>query len=107
MNMWKQILAGFIVSIPLAPLPAQTPLSNDERAVRAVVQQIADTAHGQDASARDSLFADDAQITNAFGNRAQGREEIDDFGRACSRQACFGLRRTTRRASASVFSRAS
>jgi uncharacterized protein (TIGR02246 family) len=93
MNMWKQIATGFIVSIPLAPLSAQNALSNDERAVRAVVQQIADTAHGQTATARDALFADDAQITNAFGDRAQGRQEIDDFWKSMFETGMF---RTTK-----------
>jgi uncharacterized protein (TIGR02246 family) len=89
MNMWKQVVAGFIVSIPLAPSFAQNAPSNDERAVRAVVQQIAETSHGQTATARDSLFADDAQITNAFGNRAQGREEIDNFWRSMFETGMF------------------
>jgi uncharacterized protein (TIGR02246 family) len=74
-----QILAALVALAPFGSVGAQAPFSDDERAVRSVVRQIADTAHGQSASAREALFADDAQIINAFGNRAQGRKEIDSF----------------------------
>lgn len=77
--MWKQVVTALAVTIPLTPLAAQDAYSNDERAVRAVVRQLADTARGETATSRDALFADDAQITNAFGNRAQGRRQIDEF----------------------------
>jgi uncharacterized protein (TIGR02246 family) len=77
--MWKQFVGALIIAIPLAPACAHNASSNDERAVRAVVQQLADSARGQTATSRNALFADDAQITNAFGNRAQGRAQIDDF----------------------------
>jgi uncharacterized protein (TIGR02246 family) len=77
--MKSYILSTFIALIPLTSVGAQPAYSNDERAVRSVVQQVADTASGQSASAREALFADDAQIINAFGNRAQGRKEIDSF----------------------------
>jgi uncharacterized protein (TIGR02246 family) len=77
--MRMQILAAVIALIPFGSVGAQVPYSDDERAVRSVVQQVADTAYGQSASAREALFADDAQIINAFGNRAQGRKEIDSF----------------------------
>lgn len=77
--MRAHILVAVITLIPFAPVVAQPPSSADDRAVRSVVQQIADSAHGQSASAREALFADDAQIINAFGNRAQGRKEIDIF----------------------------
>lgn len=77
--MRMQLLAAAISLVPIAPAGAQALYSADERAVRSVVQQIADTAHGQSASAREALFADDARIINAFGNEAQGRKEIDAF----------------------------
>jgi len=77
--MRMQVLAGIAALIPLGSVNAQASYSDDERAVRSVVQQVADTAYGQSASAREALFADDAQIINAFGNRARGRKEIDAF----------------------------
>lgn len=78
-QMWKRFLAAFIAIIPFTPALAQHSYSNDERAVRAVVQQLADTARGESATSRNILFADDAEITNAFGNRARGRSQIDAF----------------------------
>ena len=77
--MWKEIVAALIIATPLTPVSAQNAYLNDERAVRALVQQLADTARGETATSRDLLFADDAEITNAFGNHAQGRAQIDDF----------------------------
>lgn len=77
--MLKHLLAALIICVPVATVSAQPKLSSDEREVRAVVAKLADTVHDQTAAARDALFADDAQIINAFGNRAQGRKQIDDF----------------------------
>ena len=77
--MRTHILSAAIILIPFGSVGAQTPYSADEQAVRSVVQQVADSSHGQSAAAREALFADDAQIINAFGNRAQGRTEINSF----------------------------
>jgi uncharacterized protein (TIGR02246 family) len=77
--MRAHFLPALIALVPFGSVGAQAPYSDDERAVRSVVQQVADTAYGQSASAREALFADDAQIINAFGNHAQGRKEIDSF----------------------------
>ena len=87
--MWKQIVAAMIFCAPFTPLTAQHTYSNGERAVRAVVQQLADTSRGETATARDALFADDAQIINAFGDQAHGRKQIDDFWRSMFETGMF------------------
>lgn len=87
--MWKQVVAVMILSAPSVPLMAQNTYSADERAVRAVVQQLADTSRGETETARDELFADDAQITNAFGNQARGRRQIDDFWKSMFETGMF------------------
>lgn len=53
--------------------------AEDEKAVREVVSKIANTVQDESARTRAALFADDAQIINAFGNKAEGRKEIDEF----------------------------
>jgi uncharacterized protein (TIGR02246 family) len=57
----------------------QSRKSADEEAVRTLISQIAGTVQGNGARARTALFADDAQIINAFGERAAGREQIGKF----------------------------
>jgi uncharacterized protein (TIGR02246 family) len=87
--MWKQIVAAMVFSAPLAPLAAKDAYSSDERAIRAVVQQLADTSRGETATTRDELFADDAQIINAFGDYAHGRRQIDDFWKSMFETGMF------------------
>ena len=102
--MKSYILSAFIAVIPVGSVGAQPAYSNDERAVRSVVQQVADTASGQSASAREALFADDAQIINAFGNRAQGRKEIDSFWESMFNTGMFRTAKNEEKVSACIFS---
>ena len=77
----QRILIIFVTFLAMAlSLQAQgNKRLEDERFVREVVNKLADTLDGDKAQARASLFADDALIVNAFGNKREGRKEIDKF----------------------------
>ena len=79
--MWKRRFFIFVMSMSTAlTLQAQeNKRSEAERLVREVVNKLADTLGSDRAQVRSSLFADDALIINAFGDKREGRKEIDKF----------------------------
>ncbi len=92
--MWRMLIA-LSVFLTLAPgIRAQgNKRAEDEKAVREVVNKIANTVQDESARARAALFADDALIINAFGNKAEGRKEVDEFWEELFKSGTF---RTTK-----------
>lgn len=87
--MWT---APFLMLALLASAPGELSVSQparDELAVRSIVGSLASTAQDQTATGRAALFADDAQIINAFGARASGRKQIDAFWKSIFESGTF------------------
>ena len=52
---------------------------DDTAGVKALVSRLADASNANDVKAFAAVFAEDADFTNVFGQRAQGRKEIEAF----------------------------